>query len=45
MQPVAGVGEADDALFYVTDTVSVNAKQVFLHMTIVSSSKLNLVGA
>ncbi|PXF48949.1 hypothetical protein BWQ96_01291 [Gracilariopsis chorda] len=40
VQPVEGVDEADDALFYMIDTVSVNEKQVSLKMTIVSGSEV-----
>ncbi|PXF45796.1 hypothetical protein BWQ96_04463 [Gracilariopsis chorda] len=40
VQPVEGVDEADDVLFYVIDAVSVNGKQVSLSMNIVSGSEV-----
>ncbi|PXF40170.1 hypothetical protein BWQ96_10138 [Gracilariopsis chorda] len=40
VQPVEGVDEADDVLFYIIDAVSVNGKQVSLSMSIVPGSEV-----
>ncbi|PXF40687.1 hypothetical protein BWQ96_09605 [Gracilariopsis chorda] len=40
VQPVDGVDEADDALFYIVDVVSMSGRQAFLSMSIVPGSEV-----